>query len=139
MLHLGCVGSYQDAKIIPATIKILQAAGEKFTTFGEDESCCGYLAYLVGDMPSFDKAAKANVQKFKKAGIKNLVTTCAGCHKTFNDLYPKHGHKNGVKTEHVVQTLERLIAKNKLKFKKGEPAKVALSRPLRHRPAHGHL
>jgi len=130
LLHLGCVGSYQDVKIIPAVMKILKAAGEEFTTLGEEESCCGYLAYLVGDMPTFNQAAKVNLKKFKKAGIKNLVTTCAGCHKTFHDLYPKYGHKAGYQSEHVVMVLERLIEAGKLKFAPaGKPLKVAYHDP----------
>ena len=59
-MHLGCVASYQDVKIIPAVMKILDAAGIDFTTLGKDENCCGYLAYLVGDMDTFHTVAAAN-------------------------------------------------------------------------------
>ncbi|KIX14180.1 FAD-binding and (Fe-S)-binding domain-containing protein [Dethiosulfatarculus sandiegensis] len=129
LLHLGCVGSYQDVKIIPSIIKILEAAGEDFTVLGDDETCCGYVSYLVGDMATFDKAAEINLEKFKKAGIKNLVSTCAGCHKTFGHLYEKHGHADGYKAEHAVELLDRLIQEGKLKFKEGKDLKVAYHDP----------
>jgi len=129
LLHIGCVGSYQDVKIIPAVVKLLNAAGEDFTTLGTDEPCCGYLAYLVGDMETFhacaDKAAKA----FKAAGVKRLVTTCAGCYKTFHDLYPEFGHDLGIEVEHAVLTLHRLVSEGKLSFSEGKAAKVAYHDP----------
>ena len=116
MLHLGCVASYQDVKIIPAVMKILDAAGIDFTTLGKDENCCGYLAYLVGDMDTFHTVAEANDKIFKEQAVNTLLTTCAGCYKTFEDVYPKHGHGDGYKPEHVVFLLERLINEGRLNF-----------------------
>jgi glycolate oxidase len=80
-------------------------------------------------MATFDKAAEINLEKFKKAGIQNLVSTCAGCHKTFGHLYEKHGHADGYKAEHAVEMLDRLIQEGKLKFKDGKALKVAYHDP----------
>jgi glycolate oxidase len=129
LLHLGCSASYNDVKIIPSIMKILDAAGIDYTTLGEKESCCGYLAYLVGDMATFDAVAKNNLALFKQAGAKTILTTCAGCHKTFADVYPHHGHKDGYTAEHVVTLLERLINEGRLKLGEGEPMKVAYHDP----------
>ena len=130
LLHLGCVASYQDVKIIPAVMKILKAAGIDFTTLGKQENCCGYLAYLVGDMDTFHKVAGANAQLFKDQGVRTLLTTCAGCYKTFEELYPKHGHGDGYKPEHVVFLLERLINQGKLGFDpQGAPLKAIYHDP----------
>ncbi|MCF8043867.1 MAG: FAD-binding protein [Desulfarculaceae bacterium] len=130
MLHLGCVASYQDVKIIPAVMKILDAAGIDFTTLGKDENCCGYLAYLVGDMDTFHTVAAANDKIFKEQGVGTLLTTCAGCYKTFEDVYPHQGHGDGYKPEHVVFLLERLINEGKLNFKDdGKPMKAIYHDP----------
>ena len=117
VLHFGCSASYQDVKIIPAMLKIIDAVGIDYTTLGEEEVCCGYLAYLVGDMDTFHEVADKNLELFKNTGAKSLLTTCAGCHKTFGDLYPKKGHEGGYRAEHVVETMERWINEGKLKFK----------------------
>ncbi len=117
MLHLGCVSSYQDVKIIPAFMKILDAAGIDYTTMGEAENCCGYLAYLIGDMNSFKQVAQANADIFADKEVQTLMTTCAGCYKTFSELYPEYDFGNGYKSEHVVFAMEKLIEDGQLKFK----------------------
>ncbi len=130
LLHLGCVASYQDVKIIPAVMKILDAAGIDFTTRGADENCCGYLAYLVGDMNTFNTVAQANAEVFKDKGISTLLTTCAGCYKTFEELYPKYGHGDGYQPEHVVFLLKKLLEEGRLRFKDDpKPLKVAYHDP----------
>ncbi len=130
LLHLGCSSSYQDVKIIPSVMKILDAAGVPFKTEGTKENCCGYLAYLVGDMATFKKVAAKNKRAFKKAGVKTLLTTCAGCHKTFDHLYPEYGYHDGYRPEHIVETMERLIGEGKLKFKdKAKATKVIYHDP----------
>ncbi|RJX35502.1 MAG: FAD-binding protein [Desulfarculus sp.] len=122
MLHLGCVASYQDVRIIPALMKILDAAGLDYTTMGQQENCCGYLAYLVGDMQTFNAVAAANAALFQDKGVRTLLTACAGCYKTFAELYPKHGFGDGYQPEHAVFLLERLIGEGRLRFKDDAPA-----------------
>ncbi len=129
LLHLGCSASYQDVKIIPSVMKILEAAGIDYTTLGQREQCCGYLAYLVGDMETFHQAARKNLELFKEVGSQTVLTTCAGCHKTFADLYPKKGHGDGYRAEHVVETMERLIEEGRLEFKEKKPRKVIYHDP----------
>ncbi|MFH1060262.1 MAG: FAD-linked oxidase C-terminal domain-containing protein [Pseudomonadota bacterium] len=130
ILHLGCSASYQDVKIIPSVMKILDAAGVDYTTLGEREACCGYLAYLVGDMDTFRTMAAKNLELFKGIGASTLLTTCAGCHKTFADIYPHQGFGDSYQPEHVVLLLERLIGQGRLKFKAdAEPMTVIYHDP----------
>lgn len=130
LLHLGCSASYQDVKIIPSVMKILGAVGIDFTTLGQEENCCGYLAYLVGDLDTFGQLAKKNLAQFKAAGCQSVLTTCAGCHKTFADLYPHKGYEGDHQAEHVVTLMERLIGEGRLKFKdQSETSKVIYHDP----------
>lgn len=117
LLHLGCVTSFQDVKIIPAFMEILDKAGINYGAMGEEETCCGYLAYLVGDMPTFNKAMQMYGQRTSKYKPKSLVTSCAGCLKTFRDLYSHYGGGNGYEVLHAVELIEKLIAEGRLKFK----------------------
>jgi glycolate oxidase subunit GlcD len=130
ILHMGCVTSFQDIKIIPALMKILDAAGVNYGAMGEEESCCGYLAYLVGDTPTFTKAMEMYLERMAKYKPKQLVTSCAGCLKTFRDLYPQYGGDNGFSVLHIVELMEKLIADGKLTFSgEAKPLRVIYHDP----------
>ncbi len=130
LLHFGCVTSFQDVKTIPAIIKILDNAGVAYGAMGEEESCCGYLAYIVGDMPKFKQAIEMYNERMTTYKPKELITTCAGCLKTFRDLYPHYGGGNGYRVLHAVEVMEKLVNEGKLKFKKdAEPLKVVYHDP----------
>ncbi|MBM4328258.1 MAG: FAD-binding protein [Deltaproteobacteria bacterium] len=122
MLHLGCVASFQDVKIIPSFMKILDKAGVNYGAIGEEETCCGYLAYLVGDMKTFKKTMEMYLERVSKYKPKQLITTCAGCLKTFRDLYPKYGDNGKLETLHGVELIEKLIGEGKLPFDEQAPA-----------------
>ena len=121
LLHVGCVTGFQDVKIIPSVIEILEKTGINYGALAENETCCGYLAYLVGDMDTFKKTMNIYEEKISSYKPKRLITTCAGCLKTFRDLYPHYGASNGYVVSHVVEMLEQLANDNKLKFKDGLP------------------
>ena len=121
MLHLGCVASFQDVKIIPSFMKILDKAGIDYGAIGEEETCCGYLAYLVGDMKTFKKTMEMYLERVAKYKPKQLITTCAGCLKTFRDLYPKYGNNGKLEVLHGVELMEKLIEEGKLAFDQQAP------------------
>jgi len=130
LLHLGCVTSFQDVKIIPAFMEILDKAGVNYGAMGEEETCCGYLAYLVGDMPTFHRAMDMYSERVAKYKPKELITTCAGCLKTFRDLYSHYGKTDGYRVLHAVELLEQLVQEGRLKFKEDEkPLKVVYHDP----------
>jgi len=131
LLFLGCVASYQDLKIIPGMMAVASAVGEDFTALGEDEVCCGYLAYLVGDAKTFKASMNQVISRIKTTGAEKVVATCAGCYKTFHDLYPKYGGDwGGIKVLHAIEYIDALIQEGKLKFKTdGEPVKAVYHDP----------
>jgi glycolate oxidase len=127
LLFFGCVTSYQDIQIVPNTIKILDRARIDFATMGNEEHCCGYLAYLTGS-EKFEEFIRENVERFSKYKPKRIITTCAGCLKTFKDLYPKHADFN-IEIFHLVEYMDRLISEGKLKFGKTVDKKVVYHDP----------
>jgi glycolate oxidase len=97
---------------------------------GEEETCCGYLAYLVGDMPTFNSAMEMYLERTSKFKPKSLVTSCAGCLKTFRDLYPHYGGGGGYEVLHAVELIEKLISEGRLKFKRDvQPVKAIYHDP----------
>jgi glycolate oxidase subunit GlcD len=129
LLFFGCVASYQDINIIPSTLKIMDKAKIDYTTLGIEEHCCGYISYLVGDQKEFERCIKNNINHFERMGLKEIVTTCAGCYRTFKDLYPKHNGFPNIEVYHTVEYLEKLIMNGKLPLKNGAKMKVAYHDP----------
>lgn len=132
LLYLGCVPSYQDVRIVPSVMKLMERVGVRYGSLGVKEHCCGYLAYLVGSMDEFRKSMEANLSSFSRVGPGLLVTTCAGCYKTFKELYPRYmGEEAPPMPEvlHLVEYVERLLAEDKLIFRGTFPAKMVYHDP----------
>jgi glycolate oxidase subunit GlcD len=129
LLFFGCVASYQDINLIPSTLKIMNKANIDYMTLGNEEHCCGYISYLVGDQKEFERCIKNNLSRFEQMGLKEIVTTCAGCYRTFKDLYPKYNGLSNIQVFHTVEYLEKLITNGKLTFKNGSKMKVAYHDP----------
>jgi glycolate oxidase len=123
------VASYQDINLIPSTLKIMDKANIDYTALGNEEHCCGYISYLVGDQKEFRRSMKKNISHFERMGLKEIVTTCAGCYRTFKDLYPKQNGFPNIQVYHTVEYLEKLITQGKLSFKNGTEMKVAYHDP----------
>jgi glycolate oxidase len=130
LLHFGCVASYQDINIIPSALTIMDKAHVNYMSLGNKESCCGYISFLVGDEKQFEKCINKNATLFKQIGIKEIVTTCAGCYRTFKDLYPQHTKLDGIQIYHFIEYLEKLITDHQITFKDGaKKVKVAYHDP----------
>jgi glycolate oxidase subunit GlcD len=130
LLYFGCVASYQDINIIPSALNIMNKANLDYTTLGNKEYCCGYISFLVGDEKEFEACIDKNTSLFKQMGLKEIVTTCAGCYRTFKDLYPKHRKFDNIQVYHFVEYLEKLVTDHKIAFKDGgKKMKVAYHDP----------
>jgi len=126
----GCVSSYQDLKIAPSLMKILDKAGVRYGSLGKEEGCCGYLLYITGAMDRFKALMEANLEKFRENGVTKIVATCSGCHKTFHDLYPHYGGDGGPKALHAVELLLELAKEGRFTWQEEvKPIKVAYHDP----------
>ena len=119
LYYAGCTASYvpdvQD--MARATARLLNEAGVSFGILGKEEKCCGSTPLRLGARQSFEDQAAENIEIFRKSGAKMIVTSCAGCFKTFREDYPKVG-EIGIEVLQITQVLDRLIKEGKLEFKK---------------------
>ncbi len=128
LLYLGCTGSYQDLYIVPSMMEMMDKLGGKYAILGEEENCCGYVAYLIGDDDTFRECMEKNIETFSELNPKMIVTTCAGCHRTLRDLYREHSDFD-VPVLHAVEHMDQLISEGKLKFEGEFPMKVVYHDP----------
>lgn len=126
LLFLGCVASYQEFRIPPALVSLMNSAGVKYRTLGEKENCCGYLNYLLGS--GFEDSANRNMAEIDEFRPKRIVTACAGCYRTLKDLYPKVLDGWDHEVYHAIDFLLHLLKEGKLKLNPVEK-KVAYHDP----------
>jgi len=129
--HAGCRYSY-DQELWPvarAGLSLLQKAGVDVGIMGADEACCGGRAYELGCSSDLEKYAQRQLEAFRAAGVKTLVTPCADCYACFKVLYDKIGKELGVEVFHITHYLDRLIKEGKLKLTKKVPLTVTYHDP----------
>jgi len=126
LLFLGCVASYQDLNLASAVMGILDRAGVKYTTMGEEENCCGFLNYLIGDDGTDVMNKTASL--INATGINRIVATCAGCYRTLHDIYPKTMDDWDHQVQHAIEFLLEIAKEGKLNMD-SFPKKVAYHDP----------
>lgn len=128
---VGCVPalSSRSMGLAAATSMILDALGRNWTVMGEDEWCCGNPLLLSGKTDSAKALAVHNVQAVRKLGAKAVVTSCAGCYRTFAQEYPRLVGRLGFEVCHISQLLEGVLGSLRPKLKSRLDMTVAYHDP----------
>lgn len=115
LYYVGCSGSFDDRnkRVSTAFVKLLQKAGVSFAILGEAEGCCGDAARRTGNEYLFQILAQANIETFKEAGVKKIITTCPHGYNTLKHEYGDFGGHYEV--YHHSEFLEKLLREGKLK------------------------
>ncbi|NHI93292.1 MAG: (Fe-S)-binding protein [Candidatus Lokiarchaeota archaeon] len=126
----GCTSSYRRKELAEATARVFNKIGVEFNLLDPDEFCCGSPIYRVGEVDKAKQLMEENVKKIEKAGIKKLVTSCAGCYAMFKAEYPKViGKELPFEVLHTSELLEILLNEGKMKFTKKVPMTVTYHDP----------
>jgi heterodisulfide reductase subunit D len=126
---VGCTTAYRRPEIADATAKILDAAGVNFMTLHPEEWCCGSPALRVGRRNLFLKLAKHNVEALRKAGVKRVVTSCAGCYRTLSQDYLEFVGELPFKILHSSELIAELVKEGRLKLTREVPETVTYHDP----------
>lgn len=129
--HAGCRYSYDEELwgAARSAVNILKHAGVDVGIAGKAEACCGGRIYDLGYKGEFTKYADNNMELFKGAGVKTLVTSCADGYFAFKVLYEKFGKKGNLEVLHITEYLARLLKEGKLKLSKKLPMTVTYHDP----------
>jgi len=111
----GCMASYRVKGIAKSTIKILKYAKINFEMLGNDEKCCGSILIRYGIIDEAKKLAKQNIDVFNKKKISFIITSCAGCYRTFAKDYLEFlGIEMPFIVLHTSQFLSNIIKNRKI-------------------------
>jgi len=105
----GCVAREKLNNIADATEKILKQAGVDYKIL-ENETCCGSFLLRTGFAKDAEEVMKNTL---KEIGEEKIITSCAGCYKTFKKDYKE---VLGVELDviHTSQLFNDLIKKGKI-------------------------
>ena len=111
MLYVGCTVAYDPllAEVGRSLVDVLTRLNVDFGVL-PDEICCGDPALRMGDTAIFDELAVRNVDRFKAAGVKRVVTLSPHCYNTFLHEYRQAGDDWHV--EHYTEFLFKRIQEN---------------------------
>jgi heterodisulfide reductase subunit D len=128
---VGCTSSYREQGVALATAEVLSSMGIKFKIL-KDERCCGSPVFMTGQSEKAKAIAETNVSKYLEAGIKKIITSCAGCYRMWKEVYPnKYKLNHGIEIIHLPDFLLKETNISKLKLK--NPLKMKITY---HDPCH---
>ena len=86
ILFRGCTAVYRTPEILAAAESLLDRQGVAYG-FMDDEPCCGNILFNLGDRASGSEVVERNIDRFKEAGVRRIITVCPGCYAAFNKYY----------------------------------------------------
>jgi heterodisulfide reductase subunit D len=134
---VGCTASYRQLSVAEATIKLLEFAGQDFTLI-EDEWCCGSVHLRLGYGGLEREVMRHNLDEIKRTGAETVVTSCAGCYRTYKDMYQNGSSDEGLQFEvlHITELLDQIADKKTISFSTSRPIRVTYHDPC-HLGRHG--
>lgn len=113
---VGCKSSYREQKLAQSTVNVLTKANLDFTTL-PDEWCCGSPLLRIGLRDLARSQTEHNLDLLKDIGVKQVITTCAGCYRTFKRDYKELlGLDYRFEVLHTTEFLSDLIRRGTLEF-----------------------
>jgi len=101
---IGCTSNYRQQKIRDATIHFLKRAGINFTLI--DEHCCTSPLIRTGQVGCSKEFMDYNIAQIKTAGASKVITSCAGCYRTFKKDFEKFGAKYHFEVYHTIELIK---------------------------------
>lgn len=86
ILFRGCTSRYKVPEILAAVENLLEYKEIEYATL-DDETCCGSILFNLGDQTAGSEVVQDNIEKFKAAGVKRIITICPGCYDAFHMYY----------------------------------------------------
>ena len=118
LYYVGCTSALSPPTqiIARATATILNKLGVDFGILGAKEVCCGSVAKRTGNLQVFSSIQEKNINLFQELGIKKIITSCAGCYRTFLKDYK--GKFTGIDVIHTSEFIINLLKQTNINLKK---------------------
>jgi len=113
---VGCTSSYRRNEIAKATVNILDSLNVDFNILHPDEWCCGSPLFMTGQEEEGIKLMEHNLKTLKEKKIETLIFSCAGCYRTFKEIYPQYFGKLNFEVVHFTEFMADYLRNNDVKL-----------------------
>lgn len=104
----GCMGDKVYVSMGEACLKVLAHHGVG-VYMPNNQACCGIPALTSGDLQSFTKMVKYNLDLFNKGKFEYLLTPCGTCTETIKEHWPKAEGLTMVEREQAQQLANKTM------------------------------
>lgn len=106
----------QDNLALPiASLKLLNHIGIEPVLL-PNERCCGHDQYWSGHQETFEKLMNLNIEAFKNAGVKKIISACPEGHYMFSNIYPELADEFPFECVHITEILAEQLKHKKMKL-----------------------
>jgi Fe-S oxidoreductase len=132
LLFTCCTNDYdaRNRKDAQAAVDVLRAASVSFGTVGNEQRCCGDMAWGAGDVAVFGQMQQANLATLAKHSVTSMLTTSPHCLNAFKNRY-EAGDRGRPVVRHVAELYAELVAAGAL-----QPANPIAARVTYHDPCY---
>ena len=116
LFYVGCLPSYLVKDSARSSYLLLKKLEVDFMMH-KDEDCCGIYFHNAGRWDLAREKFEENQERFKKLGIKKIITGCAGCFYCFKKYYPQILGQSDLEVLHIVEMLPCLLKERGLEAK----------------------
>jgi len=129
LLWLGCTPSYRVQNMATATVDVLNKLAVPYAYLGNNERCCGSFLLRTGFRDDFMTEARANIEAFRRTGVDTIVTSCAGCYRTFKKDYPVIFNDFNFRVLHISELLAEKLKESNIRLSRSWNLKLAYHDP----------
>jgi len=113
-----------------SVLKILNKMGIE-PVISNEERCCGHDALWSGDIETFHKLAKINLEVIKLSGAKTVLFSCPEGYFTFKHHYPKYFGDLPFEVLHMTEFLGQELPNADLTFQSSSEGTITYQDPCR--------
>jgi Fe-S oxidoreductase len=113
-----------------AAIRTLNRLGVR-PVVAADERCCGHDLLWAGDRETFETLAEANAEAFRARGVKQVLTTCAECCRTWRRDVAEAVPGYAPRVQHLAEYLADRVDAGEVRFREDGTRTLTFQDPCR--------
>jgi heterodisulfide reductase subunit D len=115
---VGCELAYRITPMATGALQVFSAGKADFTV-SDDEWCCGYPLFVLGDRSEEIRVEiEHNIEKLKETGAKRVAASCPCCYGMLQNRWKDYYGELPFEVIHVLNVADELLKAGTLKFTK---------------------